>query len=53
MLFNPDGESSSVTTFSEGHHTLGSMAKEFENVFEKEKVKIPSEINTPVGAMVI
>ena len=52
-LFDPDGKAATPVTFLEGDYTLTSMAKEKENVFEKEGVKSPTEINTPVGAMVI
>ena len=39
--------------FPPGHNSLNEMAKELQDVFKKEEVKLQTEINTPVGGMVI
>ena len=52
-LRSKDGSTSSVKTLLEGHYTLEMMAKEIENIFKKEEVTLPAEINTYAGALVI
>ena len=42
-----------VRVLPPGHYTLESMAQELQNVFADQRVKLETEINAPVGAMVI
>lgn len=48
-----DGNTASVKNLLEGHYTLEEIAKAIENIFESDKFKLPTEINTPQGAMII
>ncbi|KAJ7394570.1 hypothetical protein OS493_000387 [Desmophyllum pertusum] len=42
-----------VMTILQGHYTLESIARELQNVFAKYDVELPTEINTPVGQLII
>ena len=52
-MFDKVGKASTAKTFLEGQYTFENMAKELENVFEREGLKLPTEINSPVGEMMI
>ncbi|KAJ7360031.1 hypothetical protein OS493_019121, partial [Desmophyllum pertusum] len=42
-----------VMTIPQGHYTLESIARELQNVFAKSGVELSTEINTPVGQLII
>ena len=52
-MFDRDENAATAKTFLEGHYTLWSMAKEIENVFGRERMKLLTEINQPNEQMVI
>ena len=51
--FTDDKKEATVMILPPGHHNLNKMAKELKHVFKKEEDKLQTEINTPVGGMVI
>lgn len=48
-----DQSVASVMIIPRGHYTLDSLTKEIQNVFGKYGVELPTEINTPVGQLII
>ena len=52
-LFDPDIKKATVRSLLPGHHNLYRTAKEIQNVFTVQKVDLQTEINTPLGGMII
>ena len=52
-LFDPEIKKTTIRSLLPGHYNLYRIAKEIQNLFTAQKVDLQTEINTPVGGMII